>query len=97
MYIRAEIAVTGIVQGVGFRPFVYRLASRHSLAGFVRNLGDAGVEIVVEGDKQAIEDFVATLRAEQPPLARIEDIRVAWKPASGDFATFEVAESEKRA
>ena len=96
LYIRAEIAVTGVVQGVGFRPFVYRLASRHGLVGFVRNLGDAGVEIVVEGDKRTIEDFVTALRAEQPPLARVEDIGVAWKPASGDFATFEVVESEKK-
>lgn len=77
-------------------PFVYRLAARYNLTGFVRNLGDAGVEIVVEGDKRTIEDFVAALRAEQPPFARIEDIRVAWKPASGDFAAFKVVESEKK-
>lgn len=84
------------MQGVGFRPFVYRLAARHGLVGFVRNLGDAGVEIVVEGDKRTIEDFVSALRAEQPPLARIEDTKVAWKPASGDFAAFKVVKSEKK-
>ena len=50
----AKISVTGIVQGVGFRPFVWRLAARHGLVGFVRNLGDAGVEIVVEGERRTI-------------------------------------------
>ena len=51
MSTRAKIAVIGIVQGVGFRPFVYRLATHHGLVGFVRNLGDAGVEIVGEGER----------------------------------------------
>lgn len=97
MRARAEIVVTGIVQGVGFRPSVYRLAARHGLVGFVRNLGDAGVEIVVEGERRAIEDFSSALRAEQPPLARIEEVKITWRPASGEFSTFKVVESEKRA
>jgi len=51
---------------------------------------------VVEGERLAIEDFVSALRAEQPPLARIEDIKVTWKPASGEFERFKVVESEKK-
>ena len=53
---RAEIKVTGIVQGVGFRPFVYRTAVKHDLLGYVRNRGDAGVEIVVEGEKRKLKN-----------------------------------------
>ncbi len=69
--IRRRIRVTGVVQGVGFRPFVYRIAHAHGLAGSVCNRGDAGVEIVVEGDRQAVEAFLIDLREKQPPLARI--------------------------
>jgi hydrogenase maturation protein HypF len=94
--ISAEIIVTGIVQGVGFRPFVFRLAKRFGLVGIVRNLGDAGVEIVVEGERRAIENFTLALRSEQPPLARIEDVKISWKQASGEFSAFDVVESEKR-
>jgi hydrogenase maturation protein HypF len=93
---RAEITVTGIVQGVGFRPFVFRLARRFGLVGIVRNLGDAGVEIVVEGNKRAIEDFTLALSSEQPPFARIEDVKISWKQSSGEFSAFNVVESEKR-
>ena len=91
---RAEIAVTGLVQGVGFRPFIYRLAAHHGLTGFARNMGDAGVQVVVEGDKRAIEKFVNSLCPEQPPLARIDDIRVAWKNPTNEFAIFRVVPSE---
>jgi hydrogenase maturation protein HypF len=93
---RAEITVTGIVQGVGFRPFVFRLAKRFGLVGIVRNLGDAGVEIVVEGEKGAIEDFTLSLSSEQPPMAKIEDVKISWGHVSGEFSAFNVVESEKR-
>ncbi|HDJ22209.1 MAG TPA: hypothetical protein ENF19_03285, partial [Candidatus Bathyarchaeota archaeon] len=55
---RAKINITGRVQGVGFRPFIYRIAVRHGLKGYVINLGDAGVEVVVEGDARNIEAFI---------------------------------------
>ncbi len=48
-----------LVQGVGFRPFVYRIAVKNGLAGYVRNRGDAGVEILLEGDAQSIKSFHA--------------------------------------
>ena len=53
---RAEIKVSGIVQGVGFRPFIYRTAVKNGLVGYVRNRGDAVVEIVVEGKKDNVVD-----------------------------------------
>ncbi len=82
----ALLRVEGVVQGVGFRPFVHRLAVRHGLAGWVRN-GMAGVEIAVEGEAAAIDDFAAALRAEAPPLARIESVVLAdWEGAGrSDF------------
>lgn len=67
---RYALTVTGIVQGVGFRPFVYGLAQELDLGGFVCNQGGA-VHIEVEGAALAVEQFVATLRREPPPLATI--------------------------
>jgi len=91
---RAEIAVTGVVQGVGFRPFIYRLANKHGLAGFVRNMGDAGVQVIVEGDKKRVEKFIDSLRPEQPPLARIDEVKTTWKDATNEFTIFRVVPSE---
>ena len=80
---RRAIAVSGVVQGVGFRPFVFGLASRLGLRGFVRN-GMTGVHIEVEGDAFALDEFVAVLRSRPPPLARID--RLSWmpQPSRGD-------------
>ena len=55
---RAHIIVEGIVQGVGFRPSVYRLADETGLTGYVRNIGNA-VEIVVEGERSRLDEFIA--------------------------------------
>jgi hydrogenase maturation protein HypF len=72
-----DVRVTGVVQGVGFRPFVHRLAARHGLAGWIRNAaGD--VQIAVEGAPGALEEFLRALEREAPPLARIE--RVITEP-----------------
>jgi len=92
---RAEVRIQGVVQGVGFRPFVYRLALRHGLRGFVRNLGDAGVQVVVEGERGEIEGFLSSLRAEAPPLSRVEGVGVRWEKPTGEFERFEVSESLK--
>jgi hydrogenase maturation protein HypF len=74
---RASGRVEGVVQGVGFRPYVYRLAREEGLAGYVRN-DERGVLLDVEGAAEAVERFVARLPAEAPPLASIES--VAWTP-----------------
>ena len=92
---RAEIIVRGIVQGVGFRPFTFRLATRLNLKGFVRNMGDAGVQVVVEGDKETIEKFIDSIRKERPPLSRVDDIAVSWKPYTGEFDDFRVISSDR--
>ncbi len=87
-----SIHITGIVQGVGFRPFVYNLAQRHHLTGWVRNTS-AGVEIEVDGENDQLRDFVEHLKAELPPLARLESIRVTERPASG-FEQFKILHSQ---
>src|SRR5947207_9567071 len=69
------IRVTGVVQGVGFRPFVYRLATRHGLSGWVRN-DPEGVLIEAGGPVIALERFVDALASEAPELARVHDVSV---------------------
>jgi hydrogenase maturation protein HypF len=88
----ASIHITGIVQGVGFRPFVYSLAKHFALTGWVRNTS-AGVDIEVDGTKSAIDDFLQALKNELPPLARMDDLQVTWRDANG-FTTFEIVHSE---
>jgi len=86
-----EISITGVVQGVGFRPFVHRLALRHGLDGWVRN--EAGeVRIVAEGLPEGLAAFVRAIAAEAPPLARIE--RLTTRPVSaGQHVDFRIVES----
>ncbi len=87
----ARLSVRGVVQGVGFRPFVYQLAARHGLTGWVLNSSGA-VRIEVEGESAAIERFRHDLEHDAPSVAHIEDITVAaGKPAGYD--RFEIRQS----
>src|SRR5689334_444681 len=70
-----HISVKGVVQGVGFRPFVYGLATRLNLHGWVCNTS-AGVEILVDGQCSNLEKFIQSISADKPPLARIDSIHV---------------------
>ena len=88
---RAKISVRGIVQGVGFRPFVYQLATKHGLKGWVCNTsGD--VKIEVEGSSDSLQLFLDQLKTEAPPLALIEEINHLYVASDGD-QTFEIRES----
>lgn len=73
--IRARIDITGIIQGVGFRPFIYRLAKNRGLKGYVANTA-AGVTVETDGSGQEISDFVKAICSEKPPLAHIEELQV---------------------
>jgi len=88
----ATIRISGVVQGVGFRPFVYRIAKRLDVKGWVKNLGDAGVEIEVEGSKEVILKFIDILKKEKPVNARIDKIEVGWKPPK-KFNDFRIIKS----
>ena len=85
---RRHVEVRGIVQGVGFRPFVYRLARELDLDGWVRNDG-AGVTIEVEGRDRGIAEFVRRLRDDAPPLARIDHV-LSTGCAAGDAHGFAI-------
>ena len=81
--VRTRVEIEGVVQGVGFRPFVYRLARRHGLAGWVRN-SPAGVVAEVEGEAGDLDRFLRALRTEAPPLAAITALRSSPRPPAGD-------------
>lgn len=87
-----SIRVRGVVQGVGFRPFVYRLACAYGLAGWVLN-GDQGVEIFLEGADAGLADFVHDLRTKAPPAATIAEVEVKPTDAAG-LQRFTIRESE---
>ena len=91
---RRQIRIRGVVQGVGFRPFVHNLARRLGLAGYVLN-SSAGVVAEVEGAPAALDSFVESLRTEAPPLARIEEMFVAEIDPLGE-RDFAIRESQAR-
>ena len=87
-----RVHITGIVQGVGFRPFVYNLATRHNLKGWVKNTS-AGVDIEVDGNQESLDLFLQQLRDEAPPLSRIDEFLASFQPANG-FGSLEILHSE---
>jgi hydrogenase maturation protein HypF len=93
--LRVKINVTGIVQGVGFRPFIYHIAVQNGLTGYVRNRGDAGVEILLEGTEQHIRNFMKDLTAKKPPLAQIHDILTAKLIGKNEHAKFTIHRSSE--
>jgi acylphosphatase len=93
---RRAALVRGVVQGVGFRPFVYRLAIEEGLTGLIGNDTD-GVTIEIEGSPARVAAFLARLRREAPPLARIDSIVVRELPLAGALAEragFQIVASE---
>ena len=89
---RLRAHVAGTVQGVGFRPFVYRLAAELGLGGWVLNDG-RGVVLEVEGPPEAVDELLTRLRSQPPPLAAIESVRVEPAAPTGERG-FRILESE---
>lgn len=90
-----RIHISGIIQGVGFRPFVYGLARRFDLKGWVRNTS-GGVDIEVDGDPQALQAFVTALWEEAPPLAMIDELTAEEMPPD-EHSDFVIVHSEAQA
>ena len=90
---RVKIQVTGIVQGVGFRPFIYRTAIEKDLKGYVKNRGDAGVEILLEGSKSAIHEFLSDLKLKKPPLAQIFETTSSEPGGKEEYTEFTIVKS----
>jgi hydrogenase maturation protein HypF len=92
--VRVRARVDGTVQGVGFRPYVYRLANELGLEGFVLN-DERGVLVEVQGDEPAVRRFLVRLPAEAPPLARVENVRAAPIAPTSPGRGFEIAGSAR--
>jgi len=95
---RTQISVKGLIQGVGFRPFIFNLAKKLSLSGFVQN-DTNGVFIDVEGCDSSIDEFLDCLVKSPPPHAIIEDLQYTSLPPKGckDFIIEESAIKENNA
>jgi hydrogenase maturation protein HypF len=93
---KARILVQGIVQGVGFRPTVYRIARGMNLHGYVRNLGNI-VEIVIVAEKNQINDFTKNLNDNKPPISKITSMKIEWvdSDVSEEFHDFKILESSE--
>lgn len=89
---RAQVTICGVVQGVGFRPWVYRLATEMGLAGWVSNTAQ-GVRIEVEGGRTELEQFLVRLEPEKPPHSFIQSIETLWLPPLG-YEGFAIRESD---
>ena len=86
---RLRATVSGRVQGVGFRHFTASAAQRLGLTGWVRNRFNGTVETVAEGEKDALDDFLRQIRTGPGP-SHVEDVKLEWLPATGEFKSFQV-------
>ena len=93
MMIAKKIVVKGIVQGVGFRPFIYKNATKNNLKGFVNNTSK-GVFIEVEGYEEDITSFIKEIREKPPVLSKITDIKIIDKEIKG-YTDFKIIESKE--
>jgi hydrogenase maturation protein HypF len=93
--LRVKLMVSGIVQGVGFRPFIYRIAIRNELTGYVQNRGDAGVEVLLEGNAQRIKGFLVALKNEKPPLAQIYHVGLTELSGKNQYTSFTIVRSSQ--
>ena len=89
MQAKAEIVVNGLVQGVGFRYFVYREAQQIGVYGYVKNLYTGEVLIVVEGEKAKIENLIKKLRV-GPRNASVKNCVIKWEEPQNEFKRFEI-------
>lgn len=84
---RVELVVRGRVQGVFYRQSTREMASRLGLTGWVKNLPDGSVAVVLEGEKQLVEEAIAWCR-QGPPAAMVSDVEASWLDFQGEFSAF---------
>ncbi|TFF97720.1 MAG: carbamoyltransferase HypF [Promethearchaeota archaeon] len=90
-----EINITGIVQGVGFRPFLFNLARAHNLKGYVLNRGNAGVRLVIQGKGQQIKHFIREIDLKKPQISYIENLEQREIDREIQFDELKIKKSEK--
>ncbi|MFQ3574467.1 MAG: acylphosphatase, partial [Thermodesulfovibrionales bacterium] len=88
---RFLINIKGIVQGVGFRPFIYNLAIARNLKGFVKNTSGG---VIIDAQGENLEGFILSVRKDHPPLAKIEHIDIKELPVTSDYDEFTITESD---
>lgn len=88
-FVSAHILVKGLVQGIGYRYFVRRVAQELNLTGWVRNLPDADVEVIVEGEKGKIKNFITKLQSGHP-WAKVDFTDIKWNSYTGKYNSFEI-------
>ncbi len=93
---RALIRIRGIVQGVGFRPFIHKLVLHYALRGYIKNTS-SGVELELEGERTELERFVADVPMKAPKLAVIESVECTYSPELRGFDGFEILQSRTEA
>ncbi|HXG51253.1 MAG TPA: acylphosphatase [candidate division Zixibacteria bacterium] len=86
---RVHLRITGRVQGVFFRASAQREAERRAVTGWVRNRPDGSVEIVAEGERARLDEFISWCR-QGPPGARVDGVTVEWETFRGEFRSFRV-------
>lgn len=89
MSARVRIKVTGMVQGVGFRYYAYRIAKALSVKGYVKNQRDGSVEVLAEGEKSRLIDLISELRI-GPPESKVENLLVEWQQNRNEFDDFKI-------
>ena len=91
----AEVNITGIVQGVGFRPFLFNLARDIGLKGYILNRGNAGVRLVLQGASNDINKFIDNVKKKRPKISFIESIEIKKFTTEQDFKGLEIKKSEQ--
>ena len=89
MKVRAHIFISGLVQGVFFRAYAQREANKRIVKGWVRNLRDGRVEVLVEGEEDAVNKLVEYCRRGSYH-ARVENVTITWEEYKGDFQDFKI-------
>ena len=86
---KVELMISGVVQGVGFRYYVYRVAQQLGVVGWVRNLPDGRVQVLAEGDRGRLEGFIKELKI-GPRAASVRDVVAKWSESTGKYHSFDV-------
>ncbi len=89
-----EINISGIVQGVGFRPFLFNLAKKYRLKGYLLNRGNAGVRLVLQGNDKIIDQFIIDMKEKKPSISFIETIEVKELDSKENYLSLEIKKSE---
>ncbi|MHA1235335.1 MAG: acylphosphatase, partial [Promethearchaeota archaeon] len=94
-FITYNLEITGIVQGVGFRPFLFNLARNHDLKGVILNRGNAGVNLTLQGNREDLKEFIDNIEKQKPTISYIEKITVNKIELSKTFSDLSIAKSEE--